>query len=557
MIRQTGRMTSSVERARTAFARQDWAEAFSTFTAAAEGAPLEAADHEHLAICAYLVGRDDDSAKAWEAAQQAAAATGDPREAARCAFWLSFILMLRGQMAHAAGWLTRTERLIKEVGEDCPASGYVLVPRFLGALQQGDPSTARELAARAAEVGDRFGDADLRALGTLGHGQALIASGDVASGVAQLDAVMVAVTGDEVGPVVTGIVYCAVILECMSLFDLRRAAEWTHALDAWCDAQPDLVPYRGQCLVHRSQLQQAAGDWPDAISTAAAACRRLTDPPHPALGLACYQEGELHRLIGAFEQAELDYRQASRHGYDPVPGLALLQLARGNGAAAAAGIQRALYEVRDAPGRPALLAAAVDILCSTGDLSAARSAADELWALADAASSPVLDAMAAQATGTVLMCDGDPATALPRLRTAATVWQSLRMPYEAARAAILVGRTCSALGDCTAAALEFDNARAAFSELGAGPDLKHVTALSDELPADSTSPAGKTETSLLSNREREVLAHLAAGRTNREIAAHLLISQHTVARHLENIYVKLGVRTRAAATAYAYEHDLV
>jgi DNA-binding CsgD family transcriptional regulator len=550
-------MTSSVERARAAFARQDWAEAFSTFAAAAERASLDAADHEQLAICAYLVGRDDDSTKAWEAAQRAATATGATAEAARCAFWLSFILMLRGQTARAAGWLNRSERLIDEIGGECPASGYVLVPRFLGALEHGDPTTACDLATRAAEVGNRLGDADLRALGTLGHGQALIAMSNVAGGLAQLDSVMVAVTGDEVGPITTGIVYCAVILECMQLFDLRRAAEWTDALGAWCDAQPDLVPYRGQCLVHRSQLRQAAGDWPDAISTAEAACRRLTDPPHPALGLAHYQEGEMHRLIGAFEQADLAYRLASRHGYDPVPGLALLQLARGDGAAAAAGIQRALHEVRDASGRRALLAAAVDILCFTGDLRAARSAADELRALADPSSSPVLDAMAAKATGTVLMAEGDPATALPLLRAAATAWQTLRMPYEAARAAILIGRTCSALGDRTAAILEFDNARATFGELGAVPDLEHVTALSARLTVPSPSLTMPAGTTVLSNREREVLAHLAAGQTNREIATNLLISQHTVARHLENIYAKLGVRSRAAATAYAYEHDLV
>ena len=334
-------MTASVEQARAAFAQRDWAEAFARFTVAAERESLDAADLERLAVSAYLIGKDDDSAKAWAAAQRAAAATGDVAEAARYAFWLAFILMLRGQMAHAAGWLTRSDRLIQQLGEDCPASGYVLVPRFLGALEEGDPSGACDLAARAAEVGDRFGDADLRALGTLGHGQSLIAMGDVAGGLAQLDAVMVAVAGDEVGPIAAGIVYCAVILECMKLFDLRRAAEWTDALGAWCDAQPDLVPYRGQCLVHRSQLQQAAGDWPDAISTAEAACRRLNDPPHPALGLANYQEGELHRLIGAFEQADHDYRLASRHGYDPVPGFALLQLARGDGTAAAAGIQRA------------------------------------------------------------------------------------------------------------------------------------------------------------------------------------------------------------------------
>jgi DNA-binding CsgD family transcriptional regulator len=383
----------------------------------------------------------------------------------------------------------------------------------------------------------------------LGHGQALIALGDTDAGLAQLDEVMVAITGAEVGPVVSGIVYCAVIIECLGLFDLARAAEWTDALGAWCEAQPDLVPYRGQCLVHRSQLQQAAGRWPEAIATAEEACHRLTDPPHPALGLAHYQEAELHRLVGSFERAESEYREASRHGHHPMPGLALLELARGDARAAAVTIRRALQETRAPLERPALLAAAVEIFRGAGDRSGAREAADKLVAVASPSSSPLLRAMAALAMGSVLAAEGDPVGALPELRTASLAWQSLRMPHEAARTAVLCGLAYAALGDRITARLELDNARATFTELGARPDLDHL----DEL----TGLLGEPADDVLSEREREVLAHLAAGETNREIAAALTISPHTVGRHVENLFAKLGVTSRAAATAYAYEHDLL
>jgi DNA-binding NarL/FixJ family response regulator len=426
----------------------------------------------------------------------------------------------------------------------------------LGALEAGDPATARDLALRAASLGTQSHDADLRAFGILGHGQALIATGQVAQGTARLDEVMVSVTGGELGPITSGIVYCAVILECMRLFDLQRAWEWTEALSAWCDTQPDLVPFRGQCLVHRSQLQEASGEWSDAIATAEAACRRLTDPPHPALGLAYYQEAELHRLVGAFDEAEAAYRQASRNGYHPMPGLALLQLARGDAADAAAGIRRALQEGTNAPERPALLSAAVDVLRATGDVVGARAAAAELGTMAAASSSEALRAMAAQATGAVLTAEGDAGAGLVQLRAAATAWQSLHMPYQAAHTAVLLGLACSALGDRTSAALEFDNARETFTELGAVPDLDRLATLTEGLVGGSGAPATKGR-AVLSSREREVLAHLATGRTNREIASELVISQHTVGRHVENIFVKLGVTSRAPATAYAYEHQLL
>ena len=548
-------MAEPIEAGRAAFARQAWAQAYTAFA----GTPreeLEAGDLERMAVAAYLLGEDDESAAAWEAAHRRHARANAPADAARCSFWLALCMLLRGQSARAGGWLSRTERTIG-AEPDCTAAGYLMIPGLLNALNEGDVSAARAMAVQATEIGRRFGDADLHALGTLGHGQALIAMGDATAGFALLDDVMLSVTAGEVGPIASGIVYCAVILECMSLFDLSRAYEWTRALSAWCDAQPDLVPYRGQCLVHRSQLQQLAGEWRDASTTIESACRRLADPPHPALGLAYYQEAELHRLLGAFDDAEAEYRLASRSGHQPVPGFALLELARGNTDAAAATIRRALDETANPLERPLLLAAAVDIFCATGDVAGARTAADDLARIASGSGSEVLDAMAAQAIGGVLLGEGDASEALAHLRAASAAWQRLRMPYEAARAAALIALSCAAVGDRASAALEFDNAHDIFSELGARPDVARLQSLVAGLGmrAERRRVTGGTPT--LSAREREVLAHVAAGKTSREIAIELVISEHTVRRHVENVFAKLGVSSRAAAIARAYEAKLL
>ena len=543
-------MTSKLERARAAYDRQAWAEACNAFSAAADEATLAGDDHQRYAVAAYLIGADEPCEHQWEAAHRAALDADDAAGAARCAVLLALCLVLRGQTAHAGGWLARAEGLLEESRIECAASGYVLIPKLLGALAAGDVAAALDLSLRATELGRRFDDQDLRALGVLGHGQALIARGESDTGLARLDDVMVTVTAGEVGPVVSGIVYCAVIKECLRLFDLARAAEWTGALGAWCDAQPDLVPYRGQCLVHRSQLQQVGGSWSEARATVEAARCRLADPPHPALGLAHYQEGELRRLIGDFEQAEAAYREAARHGHHPMPGLALLGLGLGDAGAAAATIRRALQENAGPLERPALLAAAVDIFRAAGEFVEARAAAEELAGVAASSSSPLLRAMAAHAMGSVLAVEGDPVAALTELRAAARAWQSLRMPYEAARTAVLLGLACAALGDRAAATLELDNARAEFTELGARPDLEHLAGLTGLVGE----PPGEQ---VLSPREREVLVHLAAGKTNRQIADELTISQHTVGRHVDHIFAKLGVTSRAAATAYAYEHRLL
>jgi DNA-binding CsgD family transcriptional regulator len=514
-------------------------------------------DLEQLAVAAYLIGEDEHSSEAWEAAHRLHLDEGNPAEAARCSFWLAFGFMMRGMMAQAGGWLSRTEAVI---GDDllCSARGFVLIPALVGALESGDPSSARDLAARASAIADEVHDPDLAAFACLGEGQALVAGGDTAEGTARFDEAMLMVSTGEVGPITSGVVYCAVVLECVQIYDVRRAAEWTQALHTWCEEQPEMVPYRGQCLVHRSQILQAAGDWPDALESSEEACRRLSDPPHPAIGLARYQEAELHRLRGGFDRAETAYREASANGQDPMPGLALLAKARDQLDEATAAIRRALQETTDRMRRPPLLAAAVEILREAGDLAGARAAAEELAEISADSGSEALRAMASTEIGSVMLGEGDPAGASSVLRAARSAWADLGMPYEAARTSVMLGLVCISLSDRPSAQLELQNAGATFERLGAHPDLDRLRSIcaSAGLASDSGSGRGADDSGL-SARELEVLAHVARGETNREIAAALTISQHTVGRHLENVFAKLGVSGRAAATAYAYEHELL
>jgi DNA-binding CsgD family transcriptional regulator len=310
-------------------------------------------------------------------------------------------------------------------------------------------------------------------------------------------------------------------------------------LTAWCAGQPDLVPYRGQCLLHRAELLQLHGAWPEAMAEARQAYARFLQPTgHPAAGAAAYQEAELHRLRGEAAEAEKAFRRASRLGREPQPGLALLRLAQGQVAAARAAIRRVLDEASDRHDRCRLLPAATEIALAAGDLPAA----EELDA-------PLLRAAAASARGAALLGRGDARSALAELRSAFAAWQELEAPYEAARAREGIGLACRTLGDQDSAAMELDAARWAFRRLGAATDLARVEAPGVAAPAEA---AGG-----LTAREVQVLRLVATGRTTRAIAAELVLSERTVDRHLSNIFAKLGVPSRAAATAWAYEHGLI
>jgi DNA-binding CsgD family transcriptional regulator len=536
-----------LERGRRSYEERAWLDAHESLSRAHQQSPLGGADLELLATSAYMLGREDEWMSLLERAHHVYVDAGEAPRAASCAGWIGTNLALRGEVGGATGWFSRAQRLLESHGRDCPERGYMLLPVMFQQEAAGDFTAAAATAAAAAEIGQRFGDADLFALAVHGQGYMLIKDGRIKEGLGLLDEAMVAVTTGELSPIPTGLVYCGVILACQEVYELSRAREWTAALTRWCADQPDLVAFTGRCLVHRAEIMQLDGAWPDALEEARKASARFALQRNPAAGVASYRQAEVLRLQGDFAAAEEAYRDASRHGWEPQPGLAQLRLAQGNVEAAAAAIRRATDETTAPLKRGALLPAHVEIDLAVGDVEEARAACRELEDLADTFDSAMLSALAAHSRGAVQLAEGDARAALVSLRQAARLWQELDAPYETARARVLIGSACRALGDDDAAELELEAARGSFRELGAAPDLARL----DSQTASALDSHGLTP------RELEVLRLVASGKSNREIAAALVISEHTVARHVQNIFAKLHVSSRTAAGAFAFEHDLV
>jgi DNA-binding CsgD family transcriptional regulator len=539
--------STALERGRTAYSAHRWGDAVDAYTDAEHSESPTAGDLEHLATAAILLGRHELGIDALTHAHESFLADGDTVGAARCAAWMGMNLMNLGEMARSAGWFARAQRLLQPDAEAGSAGGFELIPEALRALYSGDAERAVECFDRAATFAERLGNPDLIALSHLGHGQADIMLGQAERGLLLLDEVMVAVTAGELSPIPSGIIYCAVLQCCRLTFDVRRAREWTRALDHWCADQPDMVAFTGQCQSHRSALFILNGEWTDALAAAESARERSARGDFQGEFGAWYHQGEVQRLRGELEAAEQSYLRAGRTGFEPQPGLALLRLAQGRTKLAQSLIRGAIDRATPDE-RRWLLAAAVEIELSAGDPAAARRLADELRALSLASSMPMLRAIADQAEGGVLLAEGDARGALALARRAWTVWRELEAPYEAARCRVLTARACRQLGDAEGASMELDAARAVFLELGAQQDLSARAIL--EASGPSPMAGG------LTSREVEVLRLVAAGKTNRMIAAELYLSEKTVARHLSNMFAKLGVSSRAAATAFAYEHGL-
>lgn len=540
---------SRLERARAAVEERAWREARDLLVAADAESPLATEDLALLATAAHLCGDDDLGDEIRQRLFHECLREDDRPGASRAAFSLGMDLMLRGEPAQGGAWIGRASELAAGLDPDAAERGYVMLPHGLAALGAGDAETALGHFEQALSIGTTAEDTDLCSLGRLGRGQSLLSLGRVTEGLETLDRAMVAVIAEEVSPAIAGIVYCGVVEACHDIGDLGRSREWTRALAAWCDRQPDLVPFRGRCLVHRSEVLQLDGSWDQSTDEAVRACALLSDPPgQPPLGAAVYQLAELQRLRGEVDEATRSYRRASECGRDPQPGLALLRLATGDADAAERTLARVLDEGLLAQQRPGLLAAHVEAAVSAGRHDAARRSADELADLAAQGTNGFIVALARMARARVALVENEAERALAGLREAAEIWGGLGAVYEVARTRELIGRACAMLGDLDTAELETSTARATFERLGATPDVERIDVASRHF--DAGAAAG------LTGRELEVLRQVATGKTNRKIAEELFISDKTVARHIANIFAKIGVSSRAAATAYAYEHDL-
>ncbi|MGN6722428.1 MAG: LuxR C-terminal-related transcriptional regulator [Marmoricola sp.] len=520
----------------------DWRAEYVALTAADRAQALSPDELERLAVAAFLLGHDDEIADLRTRAFDAYLDAGRVEDAAECAFWLGFYLQNRGDTAQASGWASQVKRLIP----DDPASKLSgrLQSREAAALMfAGNFAEALPIFERTSDIAAAAHDLDGLVLAEIGRGRCLAMLGNDSEAGDVFDEVMVHVIAGRVAPQVTGLAYCSMVDMCMRWFDLKRAHEWTQTFNQWAEREIGMLAYRGTCLVHRAEISQVLGDWPKAAEEAQQACELLATTHEFSVGAAHYRVGELARLRGRFDAAEEAYARAAQFGAEVQPGLGLLRLAQRRPDAATSGLDRALAEHRRAREHLPLLAARIDVALALDDLEGAAGYVDELLGSIDAMTPTFIRALAAYAHGALLLAQGSPSESLPELRHAWRLWDELEIPYESARTRMLVARACRDLGDHDACHMEIAAARSVFERLGAAVDLARC--------GDAEASTG-----VLTARECEVLRLVATGATNRVIATRLVLSEKTVARHLSNIFEKLDVPSRAAATAYAYEHDL-
>lgn len=550
MTQRSGSDSPRLQRARQLLEQRAWAEAQTAFVELDADEPLGLDDLWSLAMSAMLCGRDQAAFVTLERLYEQGVETA-PAKAARAAFWLGFRLLHVGEVSRGNGWLVRAEKALEKLAGPCVEAGYLELPRVRQAFYGGDYAGALAAASRAVEVAERFADVDLQSYAVNLQGRSKIRLGDVEGGLRLLDTAMLAATKGELSANVTGLIYCAAIDSCHSVYDVERMREWTASLRSWCEAQPQLCAFTGECMVHRAEIMELAGDWPQALEEAVRATQRILETyGERATGSSLYRQGEIHRLRGELELAEQRYREASQAGRDPQPGLSLLRLAQGKAEAAAQSLRRALAASSEPLKRATLLGAQVEVALAVQAQAEARAAADELETIAEQVGSRMFVALSLDARGQVALAAGEPQLALGKLQQAFELWQQLGAPYYAARARVQLACACRALEDDDGALLEIQAARVTFERLGALVDIAHI----DALMGQGEKPA---HTSGLTARELEVLRLVASGKTNKQIASELCLSEKTVDRHVSNILAKLDVPSRAGATAFAYENKLI
>ena len=528
--------------ARTAFVARQWVDAHDGFLAAQQEAPLDADDLNALSQASWWLGLMDESLAVGEQAYQLYLDASNNRRAAYRAFDIAYGYFLKGNEAVGSGWISRAQRLLADEPE-CPEQGYLLYFAVETSLDGGEETMAKARQVQA--MGRRHDDRNLVAAGIVAEGRVLIKLGRAHEGVTLLDEGMLEASSQEMSPVWAGNIYCHLMAACYELGDIRRAAAWTQSTYDWCDEMAPAVLFKGICRVHRAQVMQIHGQWTQAQDEAERVCQDIANIHVGVVAEGHYQVGEIKRLRGDLEGAERSYQEGHRLGRDPEPGLALLRLAQGRTDVAATLIRSALAGVGDRLSRARFLAAQVEIAIAGADEATAAAAADELDDVASVYGSTGLQAVARRCRGAVLLATGRTEEALATLRTACSGWTELEAPYDCAKVRVLLAQAYRRLGDIESSERELAAARTAFEALGAALDA-----------ADAAGQHPAVLPNRLTEREAQVLALVAAGYTNRQIADELFLSQKTVARHVSNIFTKVGVTTRTAAARFAFEHGI-
>ena len=532
----------TIHAARDAYRRNACADATELFLRADAEAELEIDDLEALVWAAAVSARDREMLAALERVYAHHAEREDHERSARAAFWSGLRSMMIGDVGLGAGWLQRAGKHAEQTASNSVERGYLLLPQVFMHRGKGAYEAAVETADKAIAIGQSRDEPDLIALAGSLKGGILFRLGRIDEGYVPIDETMLLATSNRLSPVVTGVVYCEIVASCCQVLEMVRAREWTAILDEWCRRNPQAKAFNGVCQVHRAEVLQLEGNWSEAFAEAERAGRGLVGTTEQtALAKAAYRRGEILRLRGDFNAADAEYRLAGEIGIDPQPGLALLRLAQGLPQEAVAMIQRALQTAGDMPRKCALLPAGMEISIACDDLDTAERLCGEMQEIAERFGTEVLARVADQGHGSLALARGALADAVPALVRTRQYWSEFGAPYLVARLRVDIARGCIELGDLEGARMELDAAEKLFHELGAEPDLARIRTL-----RASSKPS---EPDILTAREREVLALMAAGGTNRTIAGELGLSPKTVNRHVEHIFDKLGVSSRAAAVA--------
>lgn len=434
---------------------------------------------ERLGDEALWAGDHSGSISARRRAHRAYLEAGDRRAAARVALALSSNHGIRSQVAEAEGWFRTAARLLA-TEPDSPEHGQLAAVGAIVHLELGDLAACMEQAQRALELGERLGIPDLQALGLTFQGLSLARMEQPAKALPMLDEAMTLALAGGVTPFAAGAIFCRTIRTSLDLFDYRRAGEWIGSVRKSAE-QTGFGGYQGDCSAHLAAALHARGSWTEAEREAERACETCDDFEVSHVGLASYTLGEIRLRRGDLSGADRAFRRASEHGVMPQPGLALLQLARGDAAGALASAKAWLDGTSVPLVRARVLPAAVEIALAVGDLTWSGAAADELAAIADTYASAALQGAAGRARASVKLSQGDPAGAVRELHSAAASFRQAETPYEVARTRRLLAEALLADGDGMGAKLELEAAERLFERLGASRETRAVQIRLSEL----------------------------------------------------------------------------